>query len=168
MGLMFVQALSKSLLDELIVIDIDPKRLAMAKRFGAHQIFEVREVEWQKLKEHNFDTVVDCSGSQRGLDLASKIVRSGGRLNLFGWNHGTAQFPGDLWHMNGITVVNSAPSSAQRDPWPVAIRLLARRQIDLEPLVSHLVPLDQYPALLAQAVAKENGYLKGVVQLNPA
>jgi len=166
MGLMFVQALSKSLVDQLIVIDIDPKRLAMAKKFGATEIFDAREVEWQKLKSRNIDTVVDCSGSQQGLDLSSKIVKNGGRLNLFGWNHGTGQFPGDLWHMNGITVINSAPGSAERDTWPVAIRLLDRGQIELEPLVSHVVPLDEYPALLEQAAKRDGSYLKGVVRLS--
>jgi len=108
---------------------------------------------------------VDCSGAQAGLDLSSKIIRNGGRLNLFGWNHGTGTFPGDLWHMNGLTVVNSAPNSALRDPWPAAIRLLERHFIRLRPLVSHVVTLDEYPALLAKAAARQDGYTKGVVKL---
>jgi threonine dehydrogenase-like Zn-dependent dehydrogenase len=166
MGLMFVQALSRSLLDRFTVIDIDPRRLEMAAKFGAHETINARNADPQALREIGFDTVVDCSGSQAGLDLSSKIVRNGGRLNLFGWNHGTGNFPGDLWHMNGITVVNSAPNSAERDPWPSAIRMLQRRYIDLEPLVSHVVSLDQYPSLLASAASHDPMYLKGVVDLN--
>jgi threonine dehydrogenase-like Zn-dependent dehydrogenase len=67
--------------------------------------------------------------------------------------------------MNGLTVVNSAPNSATRDPWPAAIRLLDRGLIDLEPLVSHVVPLHQYPALLKEAASNNGKYIKGVVQL---
>ena len=104
--------------------------------------------------------------SQQGLDLSSKIVKNGGRLNLFGWNHGTGAFPGDIWHMRGITVVNSAPGSAERDPWPAAIRLLERGFINLRPLVSHIVPLEQYPDLLNLAATRGGGYMKGVVELN--
>jgi L-iditol 2-dehydrogenase len=168
MGLMFVQALAKSFVDRLIAIDVDRGRLAMAKRFGAHTVYDGRKVNVKKLRELKLDTVVDCSGSQAGLDLSSQIVRDGGRLNLFGWNHGRGEFPGDIWHMRGITVVNSAPNSAERDPWPVAIRLIDRGLIDLAPLVSHIVPLDQYPSLLARATKPKSGYLKGVVQIKPA
>jgi threonine dehydrogenase-like Zn-dependent dehydrogenase len=89
-------------------------------------------------------------------------------LNLFGWNHGTANFPGDVWHMNGLTVVNSSPGSALRDPWPTAIRLLDRGLIDLGPLVSHVVKLHEYPALLESATSGDANYLKGVVQVHAA
>ena len=123
MGQMFVQALAHSLVDRLIAIDVNRERLEMAQRFGATETIVAGEVDVQKLSELSIDTVVDCSGNQQGLDLASKIVKQGGRLNLFGWNHGTGSFPGDIWHMNGITVVNSAPNSAERDPWLPTRRL---------------------------------------------
>jgi threonine dehydrogenase-like Zn-dependent dehydrogenase len=164
MGLMFAQALGRrSLVDEFVAIDIDPKRLEMAKLFGATQIVDPRNADIDKLKAIGFDTVVDCSGAQAGLDLSSKIVRRGGLLNLFGWNHGTGNFPGDLWHLGGFTVVNSAPASGIRDTWPVAIRMIERGFIDLEPLVSHVVKLEEYPALLAKAASRQDGYIKGIV-----
>jgi threonine dehydrogenase-like Zn-dependent dehydrogenase len=165
MGLMFVQALGRSLLDRLVAIDVDPKRLEMARQFGATDLFDARDADVAELQQIRCDIVIDCSGSQKGLDLATQIVRKGGRLNLFGWNRGTAQFSGDVWHMNGITVVNSAPNSALRDTWPAAISLLKRGMIDLRPLVSHLVSLKEYPALLGKAASKTDGYLKGVVTL---
>jgi threonine dehydrogenase-like Zn-dependent dehydrogenase len=165
MGQMFVQALGHSLVDRLIAIDLDPKRLDMARGFGATDVVHAADADPRKLHELSIDTVVDCSGSQKGLELSSKIVRRGGRLNLFGWNHGTASFPGDLWHMNGITVVNSAPNSALRDTWPAAIRLLDRGLIDLAPLVSHVTSLSDYPALLKTAARNDESYMKGVVQL---
>jgi threonine dehydrogenase-like Zn-dependent dehydrogenase len=168
MGMMFIQALGRSLVDHLIAIDVHQDRLDMAKQFGATHTYNAKEVDPNDLRNLWIDTVVDCSGSQHGLDLSSKIVKNGGRLNLFGWNHGTGQFPGDIWHMNGITVVNSAPNSAERDPWPAAIRLLERKMIDLQPLVSHVVPLEKYPDLLKQASQKDGKYMKGVVKLNAA
>lgn len=168
MGQMFIQTLGHSLVDRLIAIDISDKRLEMAKQFGATDIVNAATADASKLQELGIDTVVDCSGNQKGLELSSRIVRRGGRLNLFGWNHGTAQFPGDLWHMNGITVINSAPNSAIRDPWPAAIRLIDRGLINLEPLISHVVTLSDYPALLQKAAANDGKYMKGVVQLAAA
>ena len=166
MGLMFVQALSRSLVDRLIAIDVNPKRLELAEQFGATEVMRADEVDVAALQQLSIDTVVDCSGNQKGLELSSQIVRRGGRIVLFGWNHGVANFPGDLWHMNGLTVVNAAPASATRDVWPPAIRLLARRQIDLRPLVTHLVSLSEYPGLLKSIHAgNEKDYIKGVVRL---
>lgn len=168
MGLMFIQALSRSLVDRLIAIDVNPQRLEMAREFGATEVVDGREVDINKMRELTLDTVVDCSGNQKGLELSSKILKNGGRLNLFGWNHGAPTFPGDLWHMNGLTVVNSAPNSATRDPWPAAIRLLDRGLINLDKLVSHVVPLQEYPNLLKTAAINDGKYLKGVVQLAAA
>ncbi|HEY7090586.1 MAG TPA: zinc-binding dehydrogenase [Tepidisphaeraceae bacterium] len=168
MGLMFVQALAHSLLDRLIAIDINPDRLNLARRFGPTDCLDAKSLDEPALRDLSIDTVVDCSGQQKGLELSSRIVRKGGRLNLFGWNHGTASFPGDIWHTHGLTIVNSAPNSAMRDPWPIAIRLLARGLIDLSPLVSHVVPLAEYPALLKRAADNDGTYLKGVVELKSA
>lgn len=168
MGLMFVQALSRSLVNRLVAIDINAKRLEMAKRFGATDAHR-DEVDVASLQKLEIDTVVDCSGHQKGLELSSRIVRKGGRLNLFGWNHGTAQFPGDLWHLNGLTVVNASPASANRDLWSPAIRLLHRGQIDLAPLVTHVISIDEYPELLRRVSAgEEPGYIKGVVRIAPS
>jgi threonine dehydrogenase-like Zn-dependent dehydrogenase len=165
MGQMFIQALGRSYVDRLIALDVNPSRLELARKFGATDAIDAREADIAALQQLAIDTVVDCSGNQKGLELASKIVRRGGRLNLFGWNHGTASFPGDIWHMNGLTVVNSAPNSAIRDPWPAAIRMLDRGIIDLKPLITHLVPLPEYPALLKQAAVGDPQYMKGVVRL---
>ncbi|MFA9478314.1 zinc-binding dehydrogenase [Phycisphaerales bacterium AB-hyl4] len=170
MGLLMLQGLGRSMLEQVVAIDLDAGRLALARQFGATETFNVSESDAdavaEALADRGFDTVVDTTGSQAGLNLASRLVRPGGRLNLFGWNHGTASFPGDLWHMNGITVVNSAPNAALRDPFPPAIRLIERGLLDLKPLVTHVVPLDDYPDLLATAASRNDGYIKGVVRLH--
>jgi threonine dehydrogenase-like Zn-dependent dehydrogenase len=185
MGLMFVQALSRSLVDGVVAIDVNEKRLELAKQFGAtdvmragdgrnakatavsHRGLESLALDVEALQKRSIDTVIDCSGIQQGLELSSHIVRRGGRVVLFGWNHGVASFPGDLWHMNGLTIVNATPASATRDLWPPAIRLLARGQIDLRPLVTHVVQLEGYADLLRRiCVGDEPDYIKGVVRVS--
>jgi threonine dehydrogenase-like Zn-dependent dehydrogenase len=110
--------------------------------------------------------VVDATGSQAGLDLATEIVRRGGLINLFGWIKGeAATFNPTKWHGGGFTVVNASPSSQLRDPFPPAIRLIHQGIIDLRPLVTHVVPLMQYPALMQQILQVEMSYIKGVITL---
>ena len=163
MGLMLLQGLVRSCASHLVTIDVNRDRLELARRFGVDAAYHPQDPALAA--EEPFDCVVDASGAQAGLDLATELLARGGRLNLFGWNHGRPTFAGDRWHLGGFTVVNSAPGSRLRDPFPPAIRLLAKGIIDLSPLITHTVPLDAYPELLAQVAAGDPNYLKGVVTL---
>lgn len=150
MGAMILQGLLRSFAERVMVIEKDPVRLKLAQRLGAKDVWNPSHVNWperlQELQALGVDTVVDCTGVQAGLDLATQICRCGGRINLFGWNKGSRTVDASHWHMQGLTVVNSSPSAASRDPFPVAIRMLRAGIIDLEPLVTHVVPLEEYPA----------------------
>jgi threonine dehydrogenase-like Zn-dependent dehydrogenase len=119
-----------------------------------------------RLKARVIDVVVDTTGSQVGLDLSTDIVRGGGLINLFGWiKEARATFDSTKWHLGGFTVVNSAPGSKIRDPFPPAIDLIHGGIIDLQPLVTHVVPLADYPELMAQILAGDPSYVKGVITL---
>jgi threonine dehydrogenase-like Zn-dependent dehydrogenase len=166
-----IQGLLHSPLDQLVVLDINASRLALARRLGVEETHDLSQTDTaqlaQELKAREFDVVVDTSGVQAGLDMATAIVRRGGLINLFGWIKGqTALFDPTAWHGGGFTVVNSSPSSKLRDPFPPAIRLMHRGVFDLRPLVTHVKPLPDYPALMQQILGGDQSYVKGVVTLN--
>jgi len=171
MGLLILQGLLHMPTDQLVAIDINQERLNLAQTLGVAEIINSgtanRAELVQTLKTREFDVVVDTTGSQQGLDLATDIVKRGGLINLFGWIKGnTATFDPTKWHGGGFTVVNSSPSSRLRDPFPPAIRLIHQGIIDLRPLVTHVVPLNDYPALMQQIVHGDSSYVKGVVTLS--
>ncbi len=169
MGLMMVQGLAGMGADQLIALDVDDKRLALATKMGATEAYNVTSPDFAAVKKdlqaRRIDVVVDTTGAQQGLDLSTDIVRVGGRINLFGWIKGTsATFNPTAWHGKGITVVNSSPMAQIRDPFPPAIRLIQNGVIDLAPLVTHVIPIDQYPEFMKGVVKGEvEGYIKGVV-----
>jgi threonine dehydrogenase-like Zn-dependent dehydrogenase len=168
MGLMFVQALSQFYTYDLIAIDIVEERLKLAKSFGAKYAYNPREIDASELvselKGHPIDVVFDCSGKPQGLNLATKIVRRGGHINLFGWIREDMTINGSEWHGGGFNLVSSSPGAKIRDTFPPAIRLLEREHIDLRPLVTHIVRLEDYPALLKEATGGNGSYIKGVVK----
>lgn len=171
MGMIMMQCLAHSFAELLLAFDVSAARLQMAQDFGAHRVYNPAapdfEAQMAELKALEIDTVVDASGAQAGLDLATRLVRRGGRINLFGWNHGPTTFSGDAWHGMGLTVVNSSPSAKVREPFPVAIRLIAQGIVNTKPLVTHVVPLEELPALLGQVTRGEiRGYIKGVATLS--
>jgi threonine dehydrogenase-like Zn-dependent dehydrogenase len=169
MGAMILQGLLRSFADRVIVIEKEPSRLALARQLGAREAYNPADPDWPKrleeLKALPVDTVVDCTGAQPGLDLAAQLCRRGGLINLFGWNKGPRNFDGNAWHLMGFTVVNSSPSAGTRDTFPIAARALSAGLINLKPLISHKVSLDEYPALLEKAARMADGYVKGVVLL---
>ncbi len=170
MGLLILQGLLHMPTDQLVAIDINQDRLNLAQQLGVPEIFNSATTERaelvQLLKAREFDVVVDTSGHQAGLDLATDIVKRGGLINLFGWLKGkTATFDPTKWHTGGFTVVNSAPASKVRDPFPPAIRLIHQGIIDLRPLVTHVVPLVEYSSLMEEILSGEPSYVKGVVKL---
>ena len=170
MGLMMIQGLKGAGADQLIALDIDDRRLQLAMEMGATEAHNVTSdgfVEVQAdLRSRGIDTVVDTSGSQSGLDLATDIVRRAGRINLFGWIKGAqATFNPSTWHGKAISLVNSSPAAQFRDPFPPAIRLLDKGVIDLRPLVTHVVDIDDYPTFMQGVTSGEvDGYIKGVVR----
>ena len=170
MGLLILQGLLRYPLDDLIVLDIVQSRLDLAQQLGVGEVYNTAQVDLQdlsrELKSREIDVVVDTSGSQAGLDLSTDIVKRGGRINLFGWLKGQrASFDPTKWHLGGFTVVNSAPASKLRDTFDPAIRLIHKGIIDLKPLVTHTATLEDYPSLMAQIVAGDESYIKGVVTL---
>lgn len=170
MGLLILQGLLHSPVDLLVAIDIAQDRLDLAQKLGVSETINSANIERadlvQTLKGREYDVVVDTTGSQPGLDLASDIVKRGGLINLFGWIKGShAQFDPTKWHLGGFTVVNSSPSSKLRDTFPPAIRLIHQGVIDLRPLVTHVAPLREYPTLMQKIVKGEPSYVKGVVGL---
>ena len=168
MGLMFIQALSQFYTHDLIAIDIVEDRLKLSKSLGAQFAYNPTEIDAaelvSELKGRSIDVIFDCSGKPQGLNLATKIVRRGGHINLFGWVREDVTINGSEWHGGGFNLVSSSPGAKIRDTFPPAIRLLERGHIDLRPLVTHVVPLAEYPALLQEATDGDGSYIKGVVK----
>ena len=171
MGLIMLQMLKGMNADQVIALDVDDRRLELSMELGATEAHNVTGEDFDDIKRdlrsRGIDVVTDTSGAQNGLDLATDIVKVGGRINLFGWIKGTeATFNPSTWHGKGITIVNSSPLANIRDPFPPAIRVIQNGVVDLKPLVTHVVPVAEFPDFMEDVVKGEVGdYLKGVVTM---
>ncbi len=170
MGLLILQGLLHMPVGDLVAIDVVQSRLDLARQLGVaatiNSATHERDELVRQLKEREFDTVVDTSGNQAGLDLATDIVKRGGLINLFGWIKGErASFDPTKWHTQGFTIVNSSPAAQLRDPFPPAIRLIDQGVFRLAPLVTHVASLHEYPALMQNITGGDPSYVKGVITL---
>jgi L-iditol 2-dehydrogenase len=125
---------ARSLGGEVTVLGLprDEQRLELARRLGLEVAADAGELE-------PVDVAIECSGSQSGAVTALGAVARGGgyvQLGIFG-RAVTLPFDRLLLHEIAFrTGFASTPLS-----WRRAMALIHRRAVDLEPLVSGVVPL---------------------------
>ena len=166
MGLLMVQGLARHLVGELIAIDTNPERLALAKKFGATTTLQIGkdDAQIEQLNERG-DVVIELAGAQPALDLSVKLIRNGGNLCIFSWQRGTRTMDCNALHCRGINVLNTSPLNAPNYDrvFKNTLPLIARGVFSNHELVSHTASVDKYADLLTAAGIPEKKYLKGVV-----
>jgi threonine dehydrogenase-like Zn-dependent dehydrogenase len=128
-GLMFV-ALFRLAGLRVGVAEPSEERAELARRLGAEELDGGRA-----------DVVVDAVGSQ--LPAALDRVAKGGRILLFGVNaRARAQVSQERITRDELTILGSFVG---QDVFPDAIRLLEGGRLELEPLVTHRIGLEELP-----------------------
>lgn len=84
------------------------------------------------------DVVVECTGSPAGFDLATRLVRPRGTLILKSTYAGDASL-----NLAGLVINEVTLLGSRCGPFPDAIQALARREIDVESMISRRMPLSK-------------------------
>jgi len=170
-GLIITQLLARYPVYELIAADRKPQNLALATQFGATETVNTSspdgEARLKALAKEPFDLVIETAGTQETLDMATSLVRQGGRLCLFSWHPAPRQVDVGAWHQKGLRVLNAnhalAEDPAEAVNFDRAARCLWRGLVDLKPLVTHRHKFAEAQAALELAAKKPDGYIKGAL-----
>lgn len=170
MGLLNVQAFSHSHIGSLTCFDLDSQKLALAKKHGANDCYLTNSEDGQRaiadiISNGGADIVVECSGSQPGLSLATKLATSGGTISNFAWHRAERVVDASPWHLKGISIINTAPACDRHfsDHVTPTARLMARGVFDQKDFVTHVMDYHDIQEMLTLAEAREDGYIKGVI-----
>ncbi len=170
MGLLNVQALGHSPLAELVVTDVKPANLELAREFGATEVINsataAGQARLEELRDQPFDLVVEAAGVERTVQQAGGLTRPGGRLSIFAWHHQPRTLDLGLWHMRGLKVLNSAPGIGRDhniNNMQRAVALLERGVFDLRKLVTHRHPFAEVQTAMEVATERPEEYIKGVL-----
>ena len=112
------------------------------------------------------DVVIEATGKQGPLDLATNLVRVRGRLIVAGYHQdGPRTVNMQLWNWNGIDVINAheRDPAVYRSGMEEGVRLLAAGELDLEPLITHTFPLEDINHAFRMTEERPEGFLKSVV-----
>jgi alcohol dehydrogenase len=140
LGLLAAQVLAQAGAD-VSVFGRRPEKLRMARRLG----LDARPAP-VRAPRAQFDLVVEATGTAAGLPRAIQMTRPRGTVVMKSTFHGLARFDAAPLVVNEITVVGSRCGR-----FAPALDLLARRAVQVRPLISAEYPLSRAPAALRHA-----------------
>ena len=165
MGQQLIQALVHSGVSELIVVDVAAEKLELAKQWGATTTLLSNEVEAffaQEKYQDGVEIVVDCTGIPTVIENAFKYLGYKGTYLQFGVTAQQAKVsisPFQIFQKDWKIVGSMATNLT----FQAALRWVAQGRIQLAPLVSRTISLEQLPELLAKGPTKSD--MKVQVQL---
>jgi len=169
MGSIILQLLALTPVSAIDVFDLRPESLDYARTFAGRAPVTVHDLGSSPdlaALAGTFDIVYETAAVESAFRLANTLVRKGGTLAVFSWQHHPFTFDFGDWHVRGITVLNTSPAAAPSftDCFIRSAKLMAAGRIDLAPLVTHIASPEDAAALYADGLAKTNGYIKGVIR----
>jgi L-iditol 2-dehydrogenase len=164
-GLLVIQALKARGWERVIAVDLDEKRLALAKELGAAEAFNAKqEGLWQHLREicggDGADASFEVVGAAAPLDLAIRCVRKGGQVILVGNLQPNVPFPLQEVVTRQIMLRGSCSCAGE---YPEAIRRIEDGSIQVEPLLSAVAPLEDGGQWFQRLYENKEGLLKVVL-----
>lgn len=146
--------------------------LDVARHCGAHAVVPLDD-HWKTLEKLKSLTggrwcerVIEATGLEWPLQLASEITAERGRLVIAGYHQdGMRQVNMQLWNWRGIDVINAHERDPRRYVEGIrrAVDWMARKVIDPEPLYTHRLPMDRLAEAYELARTRPDGFMKALV-----
>ncbi|MFW6171587.1 MAG: zinc-dependent alcohol dehydrogenase [Planctomycetota bacterium] len=165
-GLLIIQALKARGCGEVLAVDVKQDRLDLARRLGADQVLSPGDCDvpaelLNKTRGHGVDVAMEAVGFPSTVDMAVKAVRKGGSVGLVGNLTPAAELPLQAIVTRELSLFGSC---ASRGEYPACLDLIARRMIQVGPLLSGISSLDEAPQWFSRLQAGQESLIKVIVQ----
>lgn len=148
-GLMAVTIARAAGAGTILVTDVDPKRLALAKQLGADHTFDARDEDWpaqvRKLTHNQGPQVLlEMSGHGKAIHQGFTALRNGGTAALLGLPAGPIELdlPNDII-FKGATVLG-INGRRMFETWYQMESFLLSGRLNLEPIITHQIPMKDF------------------------
>ena len=146
-GILHAQLAKFKGVENIVVADINPYRLMLAKKFGADHALDAKENLPEKLKDVNSgrlaDQVVVCTGATSAALTALDCVENGGTILFYAVPDPSVKLPvpiSQFWR-NEITMRTSygaAPNDLED-----SMRVLATKRLNVKDMITHRLSLTE-------------------------
>ncbi|WP_426320681.1 zinc-binding dehydrogenase [Microbacterium sp. E-13] len=173
MGLIMTQLLRNAGVAHLAAIDPRDDARAAAKHCGADEALEESDLPGSAFATsgapgtNGYDVVIEASGSQPGLDLATRLVRPHGSISILGFHQTERTVDVREWNWKAIDVINAhvRDRALLRRSTIAALELQASGRIDVGSLVTHRFSFDRIDEAFEAMIRKPSGFLKAVIDI---
>jgi L-iditol 2-dehydrogenase len=137
---------------QVIAIDIVPEKLKLAESLGADRCINAAQEDpvgkiLQWTGQLGVDVVIEAAGTQKAVNTASAILRTGGILGIYSWIVDPVQLNLARWHDDGFDIRTLALMhrvGPDRRWWlKRSLVPIAQGMIRVEPLITHRFPLEK-------------------------
>lgn len=148
-GLMAVAVAKAVGASKVIAVEVNEYRIELAKKMGADVVVNpVKENVIERVLEETsgcgVDVVAEMSGNPTAIQQALKYIKLGGRMSLLGIPSKNVEL--DLSNdviFKGITI-QGIVGRRMYDTWYQVKGLLASGNLNLEPIITHKLPLEEF------------------------
>lgn len=158
-GLFWSYLLKRQGAARVIVADLIPERLAVSASYGADVVINVADDDLASavhdLTGEGADFVIEAVGRKEVLNQTIELVRPDGDLMWFGLPDDDDDVPISYAKFFRKRLTTNSTYGAQGEAGAVsfqtALDMIATRQIDVSPLLSHMYPIDDIATAIAVA-----------------
>jgi threonine 3-dehydrogenase len=145
----------------VVATDVNDYRMELGRRMGADAVIDSRRPgageELLEAGGRRFDVALEMSGSDRAIDQALHGLRPGGHLSLLGLPVAPVTIDlNDLVIQKGVTV-HGIFGRRVWETWEDTRRLLGEGRVDVAPLITHRMALDDVEEALELLERGESG-----------
>ena len=159
-GLMATAVVRHAGARHVVVTDLNPGRLELARRMGATVAVDPRttplaEVQKQLLMKEGFDVGLEMSGSEAGFgDMLTNLCH-GGRVALLGIPDRPMSVNWSLIIFNGLTI-KGIYGREMYETW-YKMTVMIQSGLDITPVITHRFPADRYEEAFAAVRSGQAG-----------
>ena len=163
-GMLILQVVKSFGAKRIIALDIDDGRLEFAKKNGAADIINSKAPDAaQRLAEIAPTVAIDATGIPATFDMCVKSVALGGRVVMVGNLAQHVDFPLQYAVTHQLSFFGSCASAGE---YPACLKLIAEGKVDIDGMISRVVPLCEGDYWLNKVYRREDGLTKIVFRCN--
>lgn len=135
-GQLIIKILRPSCSGKIIAMDIDPAKRQAAIRAGADEVMESKDFDHSVA----IDRVFEAVGIEATANDAISIVRNGGSVTQVGNLMRKVSYPLQAIVTRQLKIIGSCAICGE---YPIVLDMMARKKLDVNPLISKVVPLSE-------------------------
>jgi L-iditol 2-dehydrogenase len=164
-GLLTMQALRAAGVGRVMIADIDETRLTLGELLGADEALrgtgeEIAKAVLARTGGVGADAVFDAVGRAKTVAESIDSVRKGGTVTLIGNIEPEVTLPLQKVVSRQIRIQGTAASAGE---YPQAIELISSGRIQVRPMITAVVPLEEGPSWFERLHAQEPNLMKVVL-----